>query len=140
MHTLPSAESLQNKDLPLAAIVAPLSHSQCKHDFSSSFHLCAILTALSRSKFSHYQEQVVIDSVTSQLVGEGSWEWAVYASLCFIGKGTLSESLVSARLQHVKNIIAKFYAPSIDPLAESRSSFLLSIGIPPEWLLHAHAY
>jgi hypothetical protein len=130
----------EDLDLPLADIVAPLSHSQSKHDFSSTFHLCATLTALSRSKFSHYQEHVVIHSVTSQLIGGGSWEWAVYASLCFIGKGTLSESLVSARLQHAKNINAKLYAPSTDPLAESRSSFLLSIGIPPEWLLHAHAY
>ena len=127
-------------EMPLADIVAPSSHSQCKHDFSSSFHLSAALTALSRSKFSHYQEHVVIDSVTSQLIGEGSWEWAVYASLCFIGKETLSESSVSARLQRAKNIIARFYAPSTDPLAESRCSFLLSIGIPPEWLLEAHAY
>lgn len=130
----------EDLNMPLADIIAPSSHSQCKHDFSSSFHLCATLTALSRSKFSHYQEHLVIDSVTSQLIGEGYWEWAVYASLCFIGNETVSEFSASARLLRAKNIIARFYAPSIDPLAESRRSFLQNIGIPPEWFLEAHAY
>lgn len=126
--------------IPLADILAPSSHSQRKHDFSSSFHLCASLTALSRSKLSRYQENLIIDSVTSQLIGEGTWEWAVYASLCFIGVGSVSESSASARLLRAKNIIARFYSPTIDPFAEDRRIFLLSIGVPPEWLLEAHAY
>ncbi|KAL3778208.1 hypothetical protein ACHAW5_009610 [Stephanodiscus triporus] len=130
----------EDLNMPLADIIAPSSHSQCKHDFSSSFHLCATLTALSRSKFSHYQEHLVIDSVISQLIGGGYWEWAVYASLCFIGNETVSECSASARLLRAKNIIARFYVPSIDPLAESRRSFLQNIGIPPEWFLEAHAY
>jgi hypothetical protein len=128
-------------EMPLASIVAPSSHTQFKHDFSSSFHLSATLTALSRSKLSHYQEHLIIDSVTSQLIAEGSWEWAVYASLCFIGKGVLSDdSSASARLLRAKNIVARFYAPSIDTHADSRRSFLQSIGIPPEWFVEAHAY
>jgi hypothetical protein len=130
----------EDLEMPLANIVAPSSHTQFKHDFSSSFHLCATLTALSRSKLSHYQEHLIIDSVTSQLIAEGSWEWAVYASLCFIGKGVLSESSASARLLRAKNIVARFYAPSIDAEADSRRSFLQSIGIPPEWFVEAHAY
>lgn len=134
---------LKNYDdlaMPSADILAPSSHSQWKHDFSASFHLCASLTALSRSKLSRYQENLIIDSVTSQLIGEGSWEWAVYASLCFIGVGSVSESSASARLLRAKNIIARFYSPTTDPSAESRRIFLQSIGVPPEWLLEAHAY
>lgn len=126
--------------MPSADILAPSSHSQWKHDFSASFHICASLTALSRLKLSRYQENLIIDSVTSQLIGEGSWEWAVYASLCDIGVGSVSESSASARLLRAKNIIARFYAPTTDPSAEGRRIFLESIGIPPEWLFEAHAY
>lgn len=130
----------EDTEMPIANVVAPPSHTQFKHDFSSSFHLSSALTALSRSNISHYQEHLIVDSATSQLITEGSWEWAVYASLCFIGKGVLSDSSASARLLRAKNIIARFYAPSLDTHADSRRSFLQSIGIPPEWFVEAQAY
>merc|ERR1719253_1049611 len=84
-------------DMPLADILSPSSHTPFQHDFSASFHLCASMTALSISSLTCHQENVIVDTVATQLIGEGFWEWAVYASLCFIGSGTMSESSASSR-------------------------------------------
>mmetsp|Transcript_12833 Transcript_12833/g.27867 ORF Transcript_12833/g.27867 Transcript_12833/m.27867 type:complete len:667 (+) Transcript_12833:3-2003(+) len=130
----------EDADMPLANIVSPSSHTPFHHDFSASFHLCASMTALSSSTMSSHQEDLIVDAVTSQLIGEGFWEWAVYASLCFIGSGTVSESSAFARRLRAKNIISRFYSPSTDPSAGSRRSFLQNIGIPPQWFVEAHAY
>lgn len=83
---------------------------------------------------------MIVDTVATQLIGEGFWEWAVYASLCFIGSGTMSESSASSRQLRAKNIISRFYAPSTDPSAGSRRSFLENIGVPPQWFVEAHAH
>ena len=130
----------QDEDMPLADIITPSSHSPFQHDFSTTFHLCASLSALSSSTLSQHQETLIVDSVASQLISEGSWEWAVYASLCFVGSGTFSRNLASARQLRARKIISRFYAPSIDPSAERRRLFLQSMGIPEQWFVEAHAY
>lgn len=130
----------EDADMPIADIVSPSSHSPFRHDFSASFHLCASMTALTSSSLSCHQEHVIVDTVTAQLIGEGFWEWAVYASLCFIGSGAVSESSASARRLRARNIISRHYSPSTDPSAGSRRSFLQNIGIPPQWFVEAHAY
>lgn len=127
-------------DVPLANIIDPLSHTPFANDFSASFHLCATMSAVTDSKLSCYQEELVIESLASQLIGEGLWEWAVYVSLCSIGGTFLSRSSSAARMICAKNIIMRFYSPSTDPLAESRRLFLQDIGIPLHWLAQAHAY
>ena len=125
---------------PLMGIVSPSSHTPYFHDFSASFHLVATVTALSTSTLSHHHEDLIVDAVTYQLISEGYWEWAAYASLCFIGSGTMSDSEAFARRQRAKNIISRFYSPSTDPSAASRRSFLQNIGIPPQWFDEALAY
>ena len=130
----------QDADMPLADIITPSSHSSFQHDFSTTFHLCASMTALSSSTLSQHQETLIVDSVASQLISDGFWEWAVYASLCFIGSGTFSRNSVSTRQLHAKKIISRFYAPSIDPSAERRRLFLQSMGIPEQWFVEAQAY
>lgn len=131
-----------DKDMSLAGIVAPSSHSQYHHDFSATLHLCASMTALtSSSTLSSHQESLIVDSVASQLIAEGSWEWAVYASLCHIGGSDIvSEASASAKRIRAKYIISRFYAPSTDPSAEHRRSFLQSVGVPPQWFVEAQAY
>jgi len=135
-------KNYRDKDVPLADIVAPSSHCQYHHDFSATLHLCASMTALtSSSTLSDHQESLIVDSVASQLIAEGSWEWAVYASLCHIdGSNNVSEASASARRIRAKYIISRFYAPSTDPSAERRRSFLQSVGVPPQWFIEAHAY
>jgi len=127
-------------DTPLANIISPSSHSPYFHDFSASFHLGACMTALSNSSLSYHQEDLIVDAVSSQLIGDGLWEWAVYASLCSIGSGVMSESAAFARRLRAKNIISRFYSPSTDSMAGSRRTFLQNIGIPREWFVEAHAY
>ena len=124
-------------DTPVSSIVSPPSHSPFFHDFSASFHLGAALTALTGSSLNPHQEDLIVDGVTSQLIGEGFWEWAVYASLCFIGSGTISDSSVIARRLRAKNIISRFYSPSVDPPSGSRRSFLQNIGVPSQWFEEA---
>ena len=130
----------EDENMPLADIVSPSSHTPSQHDYSSSFHLCASMTALSSSSLSCHQENLIVDSAISQLIVMGFWEWAVYASLCFIGNGTLTESYIFARQQRAKDIITRFYAPSIDPSAGIRRAFLQNLGVPPQWFSEAHAY
>ena len=130
----------QDEDMPLADIITPSSHSPFQHDFSTTFHLCASMTALSSSTLSQHQETLIVDSVASQLISEGFWEWAVYASVCFIGSGTFSRNSASARQLRAKKIISRFYAPSIDSSAERRRLFLQSMGIPEQWFVEAQAY
>ena len=129
-------------DIPLTDIVSPSSHTSFQHDFSSTFHLCASMTALTNSSLSLHQEDLIVDSHVSQLISEGAWEWAVYASLCFLGSETkVSESSASARQLRAKAIISRFFNPSIDPSAERRRSFLQSmIGIPSHFFEAANAY
>lgn len=126
--------------VPLADIIDPLSHTPFENDFSASFHLCAAMSALSDSNLTRHQEDLIIDSLSSQLIGDGLWEWAVYVGLCSISSRGMSESSAAARMIRSKNIIKRFYSPSTDPLAESRRSFLQTIGIPPHWLAEAQAY
>lgn len=127
-------------NVSLANIIDPMSHTPFANDFSASFHLCATMSALTESKLSCYQEEIVIESLASQLIGDGLWEWAVYVSLCSIGGTFLSRSTSAARMIRAKNIVMRFYSPSTDPLAESRRLFLQDIGVPLHWLAQAHAY
>lgn len=130
----------ENTNIPLAHIIDPSSHTPFANDFSASFHFCATMSALADCNLSRTQEDLIIDSLSSQLISEGLWEWAVYVSLCSIGNAGKLESSTTARMIRAKNIILRFHSPTTDPLAESRGSFLQSIGIPSRWLAEALAY
>lgn len=127
-------------DIPLAGIIDPLSHTPFAHDFSSTFHLCATMSALVDCNLNIHQEGLITDSLASQLIGDGLWEWAVYVCLCSVGSKGVVRSSSAARMIRAKNIIMRFYSPSTDPIAESRCSFLQDIGIPSQWLAEARAY
>jgi len=127
-------------DTPLSKILAPISHTPFRHDFSSSFHIGAMLSAVSRTNMSLHTEGLVVDAIASQLIAEGSWEWAVYVTLCLLDRGNASESTMEARRIRAKSIVSRFYNPSSDSSAEDRREFLLSIGVPPAWFFESTAY
>ncbi|KAL7549274.1 hypothetical protein ACHAWF_012551 [Thalassiosira exigua] len=126
---------------PMNEIVAPSSHSPFCHDFSASFHLVAIMTALSsEAQMSKHKEDLIVEAVASQLIRDGCWEWAVYASLCSFGRGPESESSAFAKQMRAKNIVLRFFSPSSDPFAEQRRQFLQGeLSIPEEWFVEAQA-
>lgn len=125
---------------PLSSILAPISHTAFRHDFSSSFHIGAMLSAVSSSNMSLYTESLVVDAIASQLIAEGSWEWAVYVTLCLLDRGNASNSTLEARRIRAKAIVSRFYDPSSDTSAENRREFLHSIGVPPAWFFESNAY
>jgi hypothetical protein len=120
----------------LASIVSPASHTKFHHDFSASFHLAAALTALTSSSLTLNQEDLIIDSLASQLIMAGSWEWAVYITLCLIGNNSLPKHAVTSRLMRAKRIISMFHTSS----SNQKRSFLENLGVPSEWFSAAIAY
>lgn len=129
-----------NHDRQLSEIIAPLGHTVFRHDYSASFHLSSTLSSLSNSTMGFYKDTLVVDSVSSQLVTMGSWEWAVYATLCIIGDQKVSAPFAHARSLQAKNIVMRNFSPSTDPLAEQRREFLENMGIPSVWFNEAYAY
>ncbi|KAL7521194.1 hypothetical protein ACHAWX_005888 [Stephanocyclus meneghinianus] len=124
----------------LADIVSPPSHTRFRHDFTASFHLAATMTALTGSSLSINQEDLIVDSISSQLIMNGSWEWAVYATLSLIGNNYVPQSVVTSRRMRARSIISRHFSPSNDPAALSRRSFLESLGVPSEWFSMGIAY
>ena len=122
----------------LADIAVPGSHTTFHHDYSASFHLAAAMSAVTSSSLTLNQENLIIDAITSQLVMDGYWEWAVYATLSFIGNNTLQKSTVAARLMRAKEIIIMFH--TVSDSNEARRSFLEKLGVPSEWFNAAIAY
>jgi len=125
---------------PLSSILAPISHTPFRHDFSFSFHIGAMLSAVSGSNMSLHTEGLVVDAIASQLIAEGSWEWAVYVTLCLLDPCNASDSTMEARRIRAKAIVSRFYDPSCDLSAEDRREFLHSIGVPPAWFFESNAY
>ena len=124
----------------LSSILAPLSHTPYRYDFSTSFHFGATLSALSCSKLTLGEEDLVVDAVASQLIADGSWEWAVYVTLCLFDRSNASESTMTARRIRAKSIVSRFYNPSKDSTAGDRREFLQLIGVPPAWFFETAAY
>jgi len=122
----------------LANIVAPATHTKFNHDFSVSFHLAASLTALTNTSLTLNEENLIIDAISSQLIMNGSWEWAVYATLSSIGNNHLPKAVETSRMIRASNIILRFY--TVSATNRARRSFLEKIGVPPEWFSAAIAY
>lgn len=129
-----------NNDRDLYEMIAPPGHTIFRHDYSASFHLSSALVSVSDARMGFYKDSLVVDSVSSQLVTTGSWEWAVYATLCVIGGQKVSEPFAHARSLQAKNIIMRNFSPSTDPLANERREFLENMGIPSVWFHEAYAY
>ena len=127
-----------DKSSSLAGIAVPGSHTKFHHDYSASFHLAASMAAVTSSSLTLNQENLIIDAISSQLIMNGSWEWAVYATLCSIGNNTLQKSAIAARLLRAKEIILMFHTPSNSNVA--RRSFLEKLGVPSAWFSAAIAY
>ena len=123
----------------LADISSPPSHTTLYHDFSASFHLAASMTSLTKSSLTLNQENTIIDAISSQLIMDGSWEWAVYATLSLIGNNELTKSTVASRVTRARNIISMFYTSS-NSYHTARRSFLENLGVPSEWFSAAVSY
>ena len=87
-----------------------------------------------------HTEGLVVDTIASQLIEEGSWEWAVYVTLCLLDRDNASGSTMEARRIRAKAIVSRFYDPSSDSSAEDRREFLQSIGVPPAWFFESNAH
>lgn len=120
----------------LASIVSPASHTKFHHDYFASFHLAAAMTAMTGSSLTLKEEYLIIDSISSQLIMSGSWEWAVYVTLSMIGNNTLPEHVVASRMMRAKSIISMFYTSN----SSAKRSFLEKVGVPSEWFSAALAY
>lgn len=120
---------------PIADVANPSSHTSCRHDYSYSFHIAAASLSMAGLALSMHHEDLIVDSLAAQLVLEGAWEWAVYATLSNFGGAHFT-----ARRLRAKGIVARFYSPSSDPSAASRRVFLESLGVPSEWFDEVGAY
>lgn len=125
-----------DKTTKLANIVSPASHTEFHHDYFASFHLAAAMTAMTGSSLTLNEEYLIIDSISSQLIMSGSWEWAVYATLSMIGNTSLPEHVVASRMMCAKTIISMFYTSN----CSAQRSFLEKVGVPSEWFSAALAY
>jgi len=123
----------------LPGISSPPSHTTLNHDFSASFHLAACMTSLTKSSLTLNQEHTIIDAISSQLIMDGYWEWAVYATLSLIGNSKLTKSTVASRVMRARNVISMFYTSS-NSYHTARRSFLENLGVPSEWFSAAVAY
>ena len=112
----------------LADIIDPSTHTAFKHDFSSSFHLGSALASISTVSMTRHQEFLVIESLVSQLIAEGSQDWAVYACLCSI---VGDENDCAARKVLARNIVERY------PITSAKTSF--GEFVPDEWLIHSTA-
>lgn len=125
---------------PISSILSPISHTPYRHDFSASFHIGAALSALSPTNLSPGEEGLIVDAIASQLIAEGSWEWAVYVTLCLLDRENASESMIVARQVRAKAIVSRFYNPSNDQSAKNYREFLQSVGVPSAWFFESAAY
>ena len=125
---------------PLCNILAPICHTPFRHDFSSSFHIGVLLSAACGSNLSIYAEGLVVDALASQLIADGSWDWAVYVTLCLLDSDNPADSMIEARQIRAKSIVSRYYNPSEDSSAEERREFLESLGVPKAWFLESIAY
>ncbi|EJK61940.1 hypothetical protein THAOC_17490 [Thalassiosira oceanica] len=112
--------------ISLANIIDPSTHTALKHDFSSSFHLGSALASISTVSLTKHQEFLVIESLVSQLIAEGSQDWAVYACLCSIVGDEID---CAARKVLARKIVERYPTTSLDTsIAEI---------VTDEWLIHS---
>jgi len=118
--------------MPIISIVSPSGHTSNPADVSASFHFAALLSCLHVGKeLSEDEEFALIGSYSSQLQNAGTWEWAVYVSLCqFRESNTKWE-----RKKHLaQEIICRHYVCSEDKDLQSRRAFLENeLGVPSSW-------
>jgi len=98
------------QQVPLLEIVDPLGHGKFAHDYSFSFHLAAVLTAMGICpSLSEYDEFRLAESYIAQLVSHGKWDWAVYVSLCSSGNESRESS--QRKLSRSKDLVLQNFSP-----------------------------
>ena len=119
--------------MSILAVVSPLGHTPNPVDVSSSFHFAALLSSLNVcQKLTLDQENALIGSFSSQLENAGSWEWAVYVSLCQFG----DSRIIWDKKKHLaQDIICRHYVSIDDDNdSQSRRAFLENeLGVPSSW-------
>lgn len=123
---------LNQKSAALCDIVEPLGHTHSAHDFSTSFHLSAVLSVLGLWKpLTPIEEARLVDGFVAQLVSCGLWQWAIYVVLCVQGQrksGKLYSSELAVRQHKAKQLLFAFFQ------GKQHYEFLkLKVGIPQWW-------
>jgi len=120
----------------LRDVISPSSHTSSIHDFSTSFHLSTVLSALGcYGQLTAVEEARLVDSYVMQLVQAGCWEWAVFICLCVSGEAVCGMKEVWQ--SRAKEIVVRNCAGDI----KSKRSFLESdVGIPAQWFDESLAF
>ena len=119
--------------MSILSIVSPLGHTSNPVDVSSSFHFAAVLSSLNVcQELTPDQENALIGSFSSQLENAGSWEWAVYVSLCQFGD---SRIMWDKKKSLAQDIICRHYVSiGDDNDSQNRRAFLENeLGVPSSW-------
>lgn len=129
--------SLQTNEepLPLSSVISPAGHSPNGADVSRAFHFAAILSSFGICDgLSESEEFSLLESYASQLQSAGSWEWAVYVSLCRLNEEPLSSYIINRKQLAAFDIIKRnFYSENDEAMEISRKFLENEIGIPSSW-------
>lgn len=113
----------------------PLGYTQNPHDYSLSFHLAALISAMGCSKpLTSEDEYNLLDGFATQLLSRGYWYWSVYVTL-FLLDSSRSGSL-SWRIKSAKELVLRNY----NRMDDTARQFLESLSVPSQWFEEALAY
>jgi hypothetical protein len=128
-----------SQSMSLSETVDPEGFTPNIHDFSLSFHLASVISAVGPSDSTSVSAiEHILDGYVAQLASQGRWEWAVFVSLCSIGD--MSDETKRSKVQRAKNLVLQNFSAS-DHMADRRRDFLgKKIGIPAEWFEEALSY
>ena len=137
MKAFKCVESDSSK-VPIISIISPSGHTSNPADVSTSFHFAALLSCLHvGEELSEDEESALIGSYSSQLQNAGSWEWAVYISLCQFRESSTKWEM---RKDLAQEIICRYYVSSQDDDLQARRAFLENeLGLPSSWFAHSLA-
>ena len=123
----------------LSNVIDPSGYTAANSDFSGSFHVGAVISALGVGcSLSPVEQAKVLDSYASQLVSCGRWDLGVYIMLCAFGIDR-PEDLVS-RERIAKGIVLRNCPDVLEGEIIPYRDELESIGVPSAWFEEALAY
>ncbi len=118
----------------LASTLNPLGYTQSPHDYSLSFHLASLVSAMGFAKpLSSEDEYNLLDGFSAQLLCCGYWHWAVYVTLFVLDK---SQTSLSWKIKTAKALVLRNYHG--DEVGSRQ--FLEALSVPSQWFDEALAY
>ena len=125
------------REVSLREVIDPSGITSYVHDFSLSFHLAAAISAMGcSSPLTDVEEQSLVDGYVAQLITQGHWDWAVYASLCLFDTSKANYS--EWKRLRAKTLVIQNYWDGL-PNAEGCRQLLEGVGVPSEWFEEALA-